>query len=145
MTTFTQQLSFRWSDLDPNFHLRHSVYYDFGAQQRIEVLTQLGITAKRMQEEHFGLIIFREECIFRKEIRLTDTVFITAVISKMRKDGARWTFRHEFINAEKQVLATLTLDVAWLDTEKRKLASPTPAVVVDALDRIPKSDDFVWF
>jgi acyl-CoA thioesterase FadM len=32
MTSFSKELSFRWSDLDPNFHVRHSAYYDFGAQ-----------------------------------------------------------------------------------------------------------------
>ena len=36
MASFSKQLSFRWSDLDPNFHVRHSTYYDFGAQHRIE-------------------------------------------------------------------------------------------------------------
>jgi acyl-CoA thioester hydrolase len=41
MTSFSKQLSFRWSDLDPNFHVRHSAYYDFGAQHRIEILEVL--------------------------------------------------------------------------------------------------------
>jgi acyl-CoA thioester hydrolase len=36
MASLSKQLSFRWSDLDPNFHVRHSAYYDFGAQHRIE-------------------------------------------------------------------------------------------------------------
>jgi acyl-CoA thioester hydrolase len=40
MTSFSKQLSFRWSDLDPNFHVRHSAY-DFGAQHRIEILEVL--------------------------------------------------------------------------------------------------------
>ena len=38
MGTFTKEISIRWSDLDPNFHVRHSAYYDFGAQHRIEIL-----------------------------------------------------------------------------------------------------------
>jgi hypothetical protein len=46
MTSFSKQLSFRWSDLDPNFHVRHSAYYDFGAQHRIEILESLGLTMK---------------------------------------------------------------------------------------------------
>jgi acyl-CoA thioesterase FadM len=45
MTSFSKQLSFRWSDLDPNFHVRHSAYYDFGAH-RIEILESLGLTMK---------------------------------------------------------------------------------------------------
>ena len=31
MASFIKEISFRWSDLDPNFHVRHSAYYDFGA------------------------------------------------------------------------------------------------------------------
>jgi acyl-CoA thioester hydrolase len=64
MTSFSKQLSFRWSDLDPNFHVRHSA---FGAQHRIEIQS-LGLTMKVLQTGHFGPILFREECIFRKEI-----------------------------------------------------------------------------
>jgi acyl-CoA thioester hydrolase len=65
MTSFSKQLSFRWSDLDPNFHVRHSAY-DFGAQHRIEILESLGLTMKVLTG-HFGPILFREECIFRKK------------------------------------------------------------------------------
>lgn len=38
MEKFIQEIQLRWSDLDPNFHLRHSVYYDWGAFCRIEFL-----------------------------------------------------------------------------------------------------------
>lgn len=142
--TFSNLISIRWADLDPNFHLRHSVYYDFGAQQRIEVLHALGITTKVMQEQHFGPIIFREECVFRKEIKVNDKVLITTKVSKMRPDGSRWTFQHEFLNEEGKRLALLTLDGAWLDTQLRKLVSPIPAVVREALQFFPRTDDFVF-
>ena len=49
MISFSKELSFRWSDLDPNFHVRHSAYYDFGAQHRIEILESLGLTMKVMR------------------------------------------------------------------------------------------------
>ena len=78
MNAFNKKLSIRWADLDPNFHLRHSVYYDFGAEQRVEILEANGLTLKFMQENHLGPVLFREECIFRREIRLGDEVFIIA-------------------------------------------------------------------
>ena len=40
MKDFIKEIQVRWSDLDPNFHLRHSVYYDWGAYCRIEFLEQ---------------------------------------------------------------------------------------------------------
>lgn len=74
MATFSKELSFRWSDLDSNFHLCHSVSHNFGAQHRIEILEQLGLTLKAMQKEHIGSVLFREECAFRKEIHLADVI-----------------------------------------------------------------------
>lgn len=143
MVSFNKELSFRWSDLDPNFHLRHSAYYDFGAQHRIEILEKLGLTLKVMQEQGFGPILFREECVFRKEIKLSDQIFIHTKTSKMKPDASRWSIVHEFINEEGKLCATITVDGAWMDTKLRKLASPTPAIAVEALSIFPKSEDFV--
>jgi acyl-CoA thioester hydrolase len=82
MKDFTTSLEVRWSDLDPNFHLRHSVYYDWGAYCRIKFLNQYGLTPQLMQQVHFGPILFREECIFKKEIRLEDKVSIDLSLLK---------------------------------------------------------------
>jgi acyl-CoA thioester hydrolase len=143
MSAFTKQISLRWSDMDPNFHLRHSVYYDLGSQQRIEILEKFGLTLKAMQEGGFGPILFREECVFRKEIRLSDTRTITCAMSKMRADASRWSLRHEFYNQNDELCATLTLDGAWMDTRLRKIANPTPAIALEAFSKIPHSEDYV--
>src|SRR5258708_30725480 len=109
MVSFSKTLSLRWSDLDPNFHLRHSVYYDFGAQQRIEILEGHGMNTKLMHELHFGPILFREECVFKKEIRLSDTVILTAKLANARPDGSRWSIVHEFLSAQGRPFAILTV------------------------------------
>jgi acyl-CoA thioester hydrolase len=142
MTTFSKQLSFRWSDLDPNFHLRHSAYYDFGAQHRVEILTQLGLTLRVMQAEHIGPILFREECIFRKEINLSDHIIMQTKLSKMKADGSRWSIVHEFYK-EDTLCAVITVDGAWMDTKVRKLAIPTPQIITDAMQVFPKTADFI--
>jgi acyl-CoA thioester hydrolase len=143
MTSFSKQLSFRWSDLDPNFHVRHSAYYDFGAQHRIEILESLGLTMKVLQANHFGPILFREECVFRKEIGLADTIFIHTKISKMRPDASRWSIVHEFKNEEDKLCATITVDGAWMDTKLRKIANPTPEIAMEAMNSIPRTEDFI--
>ena len=143
MPTFSKQLSFRWSDLDPNFHLRHSVYYDFGAQHRVEILEQLGLSLKVMQKEHLGPILFREECVFRKEILLSDKIVMHTKISKMRPDASRWSIVHEFLNDDNKLCATITVDGAWMDTKLRKIANPTPEIATDAIRNFPKTNDFL--
>lgn len=141
MATFSKQLSFRWSDLDPNFHLRHSAYYDFGAQHRVEILAQLGLTMRAMQTEHIGPVLFREECIFRKEIHLSDVVIMQTKLKKMNEDASRWSIVHELYRDE-ILCAVITVDGAWMDTKLRKLANPTPKIVIDALSVFPKTTDF---
>lgn len=143
MNLFTKALSIRWSDLDPNFHLRHSAYYDFGAQHRIEILSQQGLTMQVMQEQHFGPIAFREECVFRKEIHLNDQITITSKIAKMKADASRWTIVHDLHNQDGVLCAKITIDGAWLDTKLRKLAVPTPPMALQVMDSIPKTDDFI--
>ena len=142
MSTFSKQLSFRWSDLDPNFHMRHSVYYDFGAQHRVEILAELGLNLKVMQTEHIGPILFREECVFRKEIHLSDVIIMQTKISKMKPDASRWSIVHDFYR-EDVLCAIITVDGAWMDTKLRKLANPTPQIVVDVFNRFPKTADFI--
>ena len=123
MENFIKEIQIRWSDLDPNFHLRHSVYYDWGALSRIEFLYARGLTAELMEQLHFGPILFREECIFKKEVRFGDKITIGLKLLKARKDYSRWTIQHDIIKNNEVVSAILTVDGAWLDTGKRKLAA----------------------
>lgn len=143
MSVFTKTISIRWSDLDPNFHMRHSAYYDFGAQHRIEILHQQGLTVELMQQQHFGPIAFREECIFRKEIHLNDTITISTKIGKMKTDASRWTIVHEMHNQDGILCAKITIDGAWMDTKLRKLATPTPPIALEVMNAMPKTDDFI--
>lgn len=143
MGVFTKEISIRWSDLDPNFHMRHSAYYDFGAQHRVEVLEQEGLTMRVMQENHIGPILFREECVFRKEIRLGNKITISTKIGKMKPDASRWTIVHELKNENDELCAVISVDGAWMDTKLRKLATPTPVIVQDVMNGFPKTDDFI--
>lgn len=143
MENFIKEIQVRWSDLDPNVHLRHSVYYDWGALSRIEFLYTHGLTANLMQQLHFGPILFREECVFKKEIRFGDKVTIGLKLLKARKDYSRWTIQHDIIKNDDTLSAILTVDGAWLDTAQRKLARP-PAEVSDVFLQMPVDENFQW-
>ena len=143
MEAFSKEIQVRWSDLDPNAHLRHSVYYDWGALCRIDFLFSKGLTPGLMQELHFGPILFREECVFKKEIRLGDKVTIGLKVTKARKDYSRWSIQHDIIKNGDVVSAILTVDGAWLNTKERKLALP-PQKVIDVFSLMPLDSHFQW-
>ncbi len=141
MNEFISNVEIRWSDLDPNFHLRHSVYYDFGAFSRIAFFTSNGITPQVMFQQNIGPILFREECIFKKEIRFEDKVTVNIKLSKTRPDYSRWTIVHGIFKNDDILAAIITVDGAWLDTQKRKLAIP-PGVFNTTFEVIPKTENF---
>ncbi|MFN0035184.1 MAG: acyl-CoA thioesterase [Saprospiraceae bacterium] len=143
MSNLSLSMPLRWADFDANFHLRHSVYYDFGATARLEFLSSCGLTYERMQAEHFGPVLFREEAIFRREVRPGDCVFINLLVTKMRRDFSRYSFRHELTRADGTLCAVMNVDGAWIDTNFRKLTVP-PATVHAAFDSLPKAEDFEW-
>lgn len=143
MNNFNRIIQIRWSDLDPNFHLRHSVYYDWGAFCRVEFLNEYGLTADVMQQLRFGPILFREECVFRKEIRSGDAVTINLKLIRARKDFSRWSIQHHITKNESVLSAVLTVDGAWMNVVERKLASP-PEKVFEVFDKMPKDEKFEW-
>ena len=143
MDVFSRPVPIRWSDLDPNYHVRHSVYYDWGAALRVDFLNSEGLTAGVMMQLGFGPILFREECIFRREIRSGDTIHINLQVLKARQDFSRWSIRHQIIKDDGTVCAILTVDGAWLDMARRKLATP-PEIVHQVFEKMPRAEEFEW-
>lgn len=141
--SFKRPVVLRWADLDPNGHVRHSVYYDFGAAIRVDFLNAAGITLKFMEAYHFGPILFREEAVFRRELKYGDPLWINLLVSKARRDGSRFSFRHEIAREDGTLCAVINVDGAWLDTQHRKLATP-PDIAARMLENGPRSDDFQW-
>jgi acyl-CoA thioester hydrolase len=142
MNDFSRLIQIRWSDLDPNFHLRHSVYYDWGAFCRVEFLNEYGLTAEVMQKLQFGPILFKEECVFRKEIKLGDEVKMNLQLIRSRKDFSRWSIQHQ-VTKNGVVCAVLTVEGAWMNIVQRKLTSP-PQQVHEVFSKMPVAENFEW-
>jgi acyl-CoA thioester hydrolase len=143
MNSYIKPIEIRWADLDPNFHLRHSVYYDYGAYCRISFLEEKGLTAAFMAKHHFGPILFREEAVFRKEIRLGDTITIDLQLLKARRDQGRWSIQHRIIKNDGILAAVITVEGAWIDVLQRKLTTP-PESVREVFENMPRSEQFEW-
>lgn len=143
MSQMSLPMPLRWADFDANFHLRHSVYYDFGATARLEFLSKCGLTYELMQAEHFGPVLFREEAIFRREVRPGDTIFINLFVTKLRRDFSRYSFRHEITRADGVLCAIMHVDGAWINTDLRKITAP-PTLIGNVLEALPKAEDFEW-
>ncbi|MGZ3955990.1 MAG: acyl-CoA thioesterase [Flavisolibacter sp.] len=143
MPEFTRIIQVRWSDLDPNFHVRHSIYYDWGAFVRVEFLNEYGLNYEIMQELKFGPILFREECVFRREVVSGDEIKMDLHLIRSKRDFSRWSIQHQITRIDGTLCAVLTVDGAWMDVVRRKLSSP-PEKVHEVFNQMPKPENFEW-
>lgn len=141
MQQYSIPIQIRWADIDANRHLRHSVYYDYAAAMRMNVLSSAGLTTKKLEELMIGPILFREEAIFKREILLEDQISLTVELVKTTPDYGRWSLRHHFLKGDQTLAAILNVDGAWIDLTKRKLAVPNE-FIRDIFEHFPKSQDF---
>lgn len=141
---YIQKAEIRWSDLDPNFHLRHSVYYDLGAYCRIAFLYDNGITAAVMAQNEIGPILFREECFFKREIKFGDEVTVSLKLRSVSSDFRKFSMLHEIYKNGDELAAVLNVDGAWMHTRLRKIVPP-PEIVHRTMDVLEKTEDFTMF
>lgn len=140
---YKEPLVIRWADIDANRHLRHSVYYDFAAAMRMNYLNSHGLTTEKLIEWQVGPILFREEALFKREVKLEDNVEIDVQLVSARSDYSRWALRHNFTKQDGTVCTIVTVDGAWMDLVKRKLTVPND-FVQSIFSDFPKSPDFKW-
>lgn len=141
MQKFSLPIQVRWADIDQNRHLRHSAYYDYGATVRIACFSQHGLTNDKLEEFNIGPVLFREEAIFKREIKFEDKVTIDLVVTKATPDFSRWSMRHHFYKDDGVLSAILTIDGACIDIIKRKLTVPNE-FVQSVFGEFPKAEDF---
>jgi acyl-CoA thioester hydrolase len=142
MNTYSKNFELRWSDVDANMHVMHSRYYELGAHCRMTFLKEKGITIEWMKDHKIGPILFREECVFKRELNAGEIVTVNFLLTKARKDGSRFSVYHEIKKADGVVAAVMYADLAWMDLMKRKLTVP-PVIVRHMIEDSPKCEGFV--
>ena len=140
---FEIKIQIRWADADPNQHVRHSAYYDYGAHARIRFFQQHGFTAKKLNDLNIGPIIFKEECSFIKELHSDDEIKVNILKGEVSEDGSRWVLHHEIFNQKNIKCAQISTQGAWIDLTKRKLSNP-PLQIAKALINLPVGDYYLY-
>lgn len=140
METFTQKITVRWADLDPNGHVRHSVYYDYGAQARVALLEKRGLGLSWMAKHMIGPVLFREQAKFLRELHMSEEITIDVQMGGLSDDGRKWRIVHEIRRGD-ELCAVLDMDGAWLDLRARKIVVP-PDALSHAFEDLPRTENF---
>lgn len=140
---FLKEFEVKWADVDANRHMRHTAYNDYAVHMRVKVLESVNLSMSRLEAWGIGPILFREEVLFHREVGMEGNITMNVSLIKARKDGSRWSFNHEMFRADGIKAATITVDGAWLDLKKRKLAIP-PAEMGKLFLNMPVHENFKW-
>lgn len=138
---FSKKFQVIWADIDANRHMRHSAYYDYAAQLRVLFFSEAGYPLEKLAQMQIGPILFREEAVFLKEIHMNESITVDINLAAMRPDASRWRIIHTISKENGDKAAVITVDGAWIDLFKRKLASPPEDLVV-AVEHMPRIENF---
>jgi len=139
--SFSVGFTSRWADFDPNNHMRHSAYTDYAAEARVRMFNEYGLNLTEFNKLNIGPILFREETIFRREIRLSEDISVEVFLKGISENGERFKFSHKIFKTEGSLAAEVEIYGAWLDLKTRKLTKP-PKIVMEALRDIERTEDF---
>lgn len=141
MDPITVSSDIRWADIDANFHVLHSRYYDYCADARMKALSKGGLTMQLIQQHQVGPVLLREECVFKRELKFGDEIEIRISMLHATDDFSRWSFVNEIWKNKDTLAAVVTVDGAWMDVVKRKLVAP-PELFQTIFKQFPRSENF---
>src|SRR5690606_23647960 len=105
--------------------MRHTAYNDYCAQARVMYLEELGLSMDNLLKMGVGPILFREEIRYFRELRMNREFEVGVCVSKLRKDGSKWSFSHNIYGSEGELSAKVEGDGAWLDLVQRRITVPS--------------------
>ena len=131
----------KWSDFDPNQHMRHTAYNDYAAEVRVRYFAKNNLTIADFSRLGLGPILFTEETSFRKEVLMGENITVNMKLAGVSKNCERWKIVHEVFNEAGKLAAVIKVYGAWIDMKQRKLAIP-PKEIEGLFASAQKTDDF---
>lgn len=131
----------KWSDFDPNKHMRHSAYNDYAAEARIRFMTENNFGIYAMEKINIGPVLFSEYTLFKKEVKMGEDIYVDLFLEGVSKQGERFKIMNHIYRSDGVLVATISCYIAWIDLHKRKLTVP-PKECFIMLNQLEKTADF---
>ena len=139
--TFQVTFPTKWSDFDPNRHMRHTAYNEYAAEVRVRYFAKHNFSMAAFTKYNLGPILFTEETSFRKEVHAGENITVNIKLQGVSENNERWKIVHEVFNEAGTLSAVIKVYGAWIDLTKRKLCIP-PVATNEMFDFAEKTPDF---
>lgn len=141
---YSKTYEVRWADLDPNGHMRHSAYADYGAQTRVSFLEDHGFGIAEFQKHRLGPVLFREDTKFMREIRPNERIRVTVEATGLSPNKKHFKLRHKIYRQDGELASVIDCQGAWFDLVQRKVI-PAPPGLQAAMDKMARAQDYEEF
>lgn len=139
--SYKVEFATKWSDFDPNRHMRHTAYNDYAAEVRIRYFAEHNFSIQEFTKHSIGPILFEENTSFRKEIHLGENISVNLKLFGVSENFERWKIVHEVFNEAGKLAAVIKVYGAWIDLTKRKLTAP-PKEAFSMFEKAERTADF---
>lgn len=118
---FEFKISVRGNELDSYGHVNHAVYLNYMEQARWEIIRQIGLIDKLIEEAK-KLVVIKVEVRYINELKLFDEIIIQ---TKVKKEAPYLVFNHKLIHpAGNYQAARATIKTILLDDTKTPVDVP---------------------
>lgn len=142
--TFSKIFPIRWGDVDPNWHVRHTVYGDYATHVRVSFMTEHRFSVEKWAELGIGPVVLSEQIDYLKEVTLGESIRIDLALAGISASRKRFRLRHHVYKEDGAVAARITMVVGWIDLRRRKMITLDAGhMVSQVFNRLKHTDDFV--
>lgn len=138
MTLFSKSFEVRWSDVDPNMHLKQTAYIEYTDHVRTSFFAAQGFPLTKLWASQIGPITFKLEANYKREVMLGEVVSVNLKLDNLSEDNRKWTFSHDVIKENGDLSCIVTVHGAWLDLKARKII-PAPPEITEIVTSYGKS------
>lgn len=111
-------LKIRYSETDQMGYAHHGNYAQYFEIGRLELLHDLGISYKKMEEEGLILPVYSINTRFIQPAKFDDTLTLRTILKEI--PTARITFEYEIYNSENKKISTGETVLVFVDTKKNR-------------------------
>lgn len=129
MFTSSVKLRIRYAETDKMGFCYYGNYAQFFEVARVEMLRELGVSYKEMEDDGILLPVIHFSVNYHKPAFYDEEITVTCKVNKM--PGVRITFHYETYNASNECLNDAQTDLIFLDQKLNKPVRP-PQYIIDS-------------
>lgn len=121
----------RYAETDQMGVVYHGNYPQYLEMARIDWISSLGISYKKMEEDGIMLPVYELNLKFKQSAKFDDELKIITTLTS--KPGVRIEFSYEIFNQDELLLTEAKTVLVFMDVKKRKLIK-CPQFILDKLE-----------